>query len=286
MPEYPTSNDAPAISLKKIIVNTAEILNAGYPGGDATFTKVTTPTVAAATSAGLVLEAANGTDAILVGPGNTANVTFLGNATVPAGYTMTSAGSISFTAGGTNQNITLTPSGTGAVTAVNSGGVALVAQRNNSTVAGIQSVVLIRNDDTTAGNTVVLGFATLNASLATTGSASIVAVNVGRGATTVTADLAFRVNNNDTSPAERFRLFANGSANVAVGVATPAGGSTAARLLFGSTAGFGIYIGSGAPTVSAAQGSLYLRSDGSSTSSRAYINTNGSTGWTAITTAA
>jgi len=48
----------------------------------------------------------------------------------------------------------------------------------------------------------------------------------------------------------------------------------------------GIYSGAGAPTISAAQGSLYLRTDGSSTSTRAYINTNGSTTWTAITTAA
>jgi len=50
-------------------------------------------------------------------------------------------------------------------------------------------------------------------------------------------------------------------------------------------AGMGIYFGSGAPTVAAAQGSLYLRSDGSSTSTRAYVNTNGTTGWAAITTA-
>ncbi len=63
-----------------------------------------------------------------------------------------------------------------------------------------------------------------------------------------------------------------------------AGGAQAVQI--GSTAGFGIYFGSGAPTVSAAQGSLYLRTDGSSTSTRAYINTNGSTTWTAITTAA
>jgi hypothetical protein len=68
-------------------------------------------------------------------------------------------------------------------------------------------------------------------------------------------------------------------------LATPAGGSTAARLVFGSTAGFGIYIGSGAPSVSAAQGSIYLRSDGSSTSTRLYVNTNGTTGWTNVTTA-
>ena len=48
----------------------------------------------------------------------------------------------------------------------------------------------------------------------------------------------------------------------------------------------GIYSGAGAPTFAAGQGSLYLRTDGSSTSTRAYINTTGSTTWTAITTAA
>ena len=50
-------------------------------------------------------------------------------------------------------------------------------------------------------------------------------------------------------------------------------------------AGMGVYFGSGAPTVSAAKGSLYLRSDGSGVGDRAYINTNGTTGWAAITTA-
>ena len=63
-----------------------------------------------------------------------------------------------------------------------------------------------------------------------------------------------------------------------------AGGLQAVQL--GSTAGFGIYFGSGAPTITAAAGSLYLRTDGSSTSTRAYINTTGSTTWTAVTTAA
>ena len=89
-------------------------------------------------------------------------------------------------------------------------------------------------------------------------------------------------------------LFVIGAANVSgvatlcSGTATPAAGSTSARLLFGTTAAFGVYYGSGAPTVSAAQGSLYLRSDGSSTSTRAYINNSSGSGtsWTAITTAA
>jgi hypothetical protein len=68
------------------------------------------------------------------------------------------------------------------------------------------------------------------------------------------------------------------------GLAPVAGGAQAIQM--GTTAGFGIYFGSGAPSISAAQGSLYLRTDGNSTSTRAYINQNGSTTWTAITTAA
>jgi hypothetical protein len=65
--------------------------------------------------------------------------------------------------------------------------------------------------------------------------------------------------------------------------AITAGGSAA--LLATATAGFGIYVGSGAPTISAAQGSFYLRSDGSSVSTRLYVNSNGSTTWVAVTTA-
>lgn len=68
------------------------------------------------------------------------------------------------------------------------------------------------------------------------------------------------------------------------GTAPAAGGMLAVQV--SSTAGLGIYVGSGAPTISAAQGSLYIRTDGSSTSTRMYINTNGSTTWTNVTTAA
>ena len=46
-----------------------------------------------------------------------------------------------------------------------------------------------------------------------------------------------------------------------------------------------VYAGAGAPGFAAQKGSLYLRTDGSSTSTRAYINTNGSTGWTNLVTA-
>ena len=69
------------------------------------------------------------------------------------------------------------------------------------------------------------------------------------------------------------------------GSALTAGGA-AAFIGTNTAAGMGIYMGSGAPTIAAAKGSLYLRSDGSGTADRAYINTNGSTTWTALTTAA
>lgn len=44
--------------------------------------------------------------------------------------------------------------------------------------------------------------------------------------------------------------------------------------------------GTGAPTLTAPQGSLYLRLDGSSVSTRAYVATATPGTWTAITTAA
>lgn len=76
----------------------------------------------------------------------------------------------------------------------------------------------------------------------------------------------------------------------AADVAVTAGGSTTPVITAGTTSGtdttLGVYFGSGAPTISAAQGSLYLRTDGSSTSTRLYVNTNGSTTWTNVTTAA
>jgi len=50
--------------------------------------------------------------------------------------------------------------------------------------------------------------------------------------------------------------------------------------------GMCILSGVGAPGMTAPKGSLYLRTDGTTTSDRAYINSDGSTTWTALTTAA
>ena len=78
-------------------------------------------------------------------------------------------------------------------------------------------------------------------------------------------------------------LSATGNITADSGTAPATGGMAA--FLASSTANFGIYVGAGAPSISAAQGSLYLRTNGTGAADRAYINTNGSTGWTAISTA-
>lgn len=76
----------------------------------------------------------------------------------------------------------------------------------------------------------------------------------------------------------------SGVTTVAASTAVTAGGALGLQLGTANVAG--IYFGSGAPTISAPQGSLYLRTDGSSVSTRLYVNTNGATTWTNVTTAA
>ena len=68
--------------------------------------------------------------------------------------------------------------------------------------------------------------------------------------------------------------------------AIPAGGTAGVGIRFSSTSNFGMFFGSGTPTLSAAKGSLYLRSDGTGVADRMYVNTDGSTTWTAVTTVA
>ena len=104
-----------------------------------------------------------------------------------------------------------------------------------------------------------------------------ISINATTGAVTVTGTIG--PNTSVTTLAATSTVTArSASALVAGGAAAFIGTNTAA--------GMGIYFGYGIPTVAAAKGSLYLRSDGSGVADRAYINTNGSTTWTAISTVA
>ncbi len=68
--------------------------------------------------------------------------------------------------------------------------------------------------------------------------------------------------------------------------AATAHGSITNAFTFGTSPGvLGVYFGSSTPAISAGKGSLYLRTDGTGVADRAYINTDGGTTWTALTTA-
>ena len=95
-----------------------------------------------------------------------------------------------------------------------------------------------------------------------------------------------RVNNSTISTQNASNFSSSGGMGILNATAIPAGGSTAVGYRFSSTSDFGVFFGSGAPTLSAAKGSIYLRSDGSTTNDRMYVNTNGTTTWTAVITAA
>ena len=93
------------------------------------------------------------------------------------------------------------------------------------------------------------------------------------------------------TPSEKFRADSTGVVLTgpvqAVSGTTITQGGVAGRgiLLFGSTT-FGIYAGSSAPAIAAGIGSLYLRDDGASSLTRAYINNAGTTTWVALLTTA
>ena len=87
-----------------------------------------------------------------------------------------------------------------------------------------------------------------------------------------------------TGGVEVFSVQEDGVVLLAEGQSATAGGAIAASI--GASAAIDVVWGSGAPTLTASQGSLYLRTDGSSTSTRLYVNTDGAGTWTNVTTAA
>lgn len=109
---------------------------------------------------------------------------------------------------------------------------------------------------------------------------------IGSGAYTTASNQVVIGDTNVTSTVLRGAVTTSGELTCRTAVTTlPAGGGLALSI-GGDVASRGIYWGSGAPSAAAAQGSLYLRSDGSTTNDRMYVNTDGSTTWTAVTTSA
>lgn len=77
-----------------------------------------------------------------------------------------------------------------------------------------------------------------------------------------------------------------GQISTQTALAPPAAGATTAGIKLSSTANLGLFFGAGAPTFTAAQGSVYMNTSGSTTATRLYVNTTGSNVWTNFVSAA
>ena len=121
----------------------------------------------------------------------------------------------------------------------------------------------VSNSGTVYGITVAAGAVTLPSSLSVTGASTLTG-NTSVGGTLVTT----------------------GQLSAQTGVAPPAAGASTAGIKLSSTANLGLFFGAGAPTFTAAQGSIYINTTGSSISTRLYVNTTGLTTWTNFTSGA
>lgn len=238
-----------------------------FTGG--TITGATTVSLASAT-------------ALVVGPNGTTNPTFqvdTNTASAATGIKITGAAAggkvaLAVISSGTNEDLTIDSKGSGNIRmGTGSTGSVAIARPASVSIANANALAVGANGTTNPVLKVDSATASQATGISITGAAAAGGVAV--------AVISSGTNENLTINAK-----GTGVITVQSAIAVPAGGSAAASFLMSSTANLGIYFGSGAPTVTAAQGSVYIRTDGSSTSTRLYVNTTGSTTWTNVTTAA
>ncbi len=197
--------------------------------------------------------------------------------------------------GGPGQFTDLTVTGTshleGAVTAdagitVTAGNIAVTA----GTVTGGTGLIATTGGLTvSAGGAMVTGTTNINTSGAAATSIGTGTGNVTLGNTTGT--MAIR----GTSVSFTGAITTNSTVAVGTGLTVTAGNATisAGNLVISGAAnyvqtggGARVYSGTGNPSLSAAKGSIYMKTDATTTTDRLWINTDGSTTWTFFTTGA
>ncbi len=187
--------------------------------------------------------------------------TFSGNAFASPGFGIGNTGTIV-------SGATAVSSGNISLNGITSGSLGLQSN-STATLLTITQPVQIGVIGTTAG--------TLNLAGATSGSAQLSSSATGGTLQLGAGNLTIDASGNLTT---------TGKSKIGSTTAPVSGGDSTNSYLYGSGSNFGIYFGAGAPTISAAQGSIYLNTTGSSTSTRLYVNTTGSTTWTNFTSAA
>jgi len=170
----------------------------------------------------------------------------------------------------------------------------------NSMTAG-QEVTSLFNGFSTTLSTEAASFTASNinhyaADQGTIGAGSTVSVQRGfvAQATMVGATSNIGFAGYLTAATGRYNFYAGGNAEnsfagphtVCSALGFTNGGTAGQGLKMANVANFGIFFGAGPPTLSAAQGSLYLRANGPTNVTRLYVNTDGGTTWTGINTVA
>lgn len=194
---------------------------------------------------------------------------------------------ISAISSGTNEAITLAPKGTGNVTIGNgTGSITISTGTGGNTTISTGRVAI----STVNSNGFVVGAnGTTNPQFKVDASTASVATGLSITGAAATAGLALGTLSSGTN--ENLTISAKGTGIVTINsaVVATAGGAAADGVAYGSI-GVGIYTGTGAPTFSAMNGSIYTDSNATTTTTRIYVNKSGAgtagTTWTALTTAA
>ena len=223
--------------------------------------------------------------------GNIVGSYFLGNGSFLTGLSSTSR----ITSGTTEMSVDV-PSGNIRATVGGTANIAVFSTSGINIIGGLNATGgLVSSNVNTSGFVTATGNIT-GGNILSTGLVSA-AGNIVGGNIAVTGNVSLTANviaGNLTTGAQMIALGNVTGGNVTTSglvrafsaTAVPAGGTSGAGLVFSTTANFGVFFGSGAPTLSAAKGSLYLRTNGTTTNDRMYVNTDGGTTWTAVITAA
>jgi hypothetical protein len=222
--------------------------------------------------------------------GNITGSYFLGNGSFLTGLSSTSR----ITSGTTEMSVDV-PSGNIRATVGGTANIAVFSTSGLNIIGGINATGgLLSSNVNTSGFITATGNIT-GGNITSNGLISAVG-NIAGGNIAVTGNVSLTANviaGNLTAGAQMIALGNVTGGNIATSgqvrafsaTAVPSGGTAGAGYVFSSAANFGVFFGSGAPTLIAAKGSLYLRSDGTTTNDRMYVNTDGSTAWTAVITA-
>ena len=201
------------------------------------------------------------------------------------GVNLEAALSSQFTVTGASQNLVLDSVGgavqiTGTQSAPSAVAIAASGAAGTVVVTGTGGVTV-----SATNNALSLQSGTGNLNIGTSAAANTLTIGNSTGASSVTINAGTGGLNLGTNAVNHIVNIGNTTTGTTVNIKTPTGQPV--EIDQGINVGAWIISGTGSPngSVNALQGSLYLRTDGSSTSTRAYINTNGTNGWTAITTA-